>query len=101
MYLRFTLNPLAPAHAMTNNTTADTAAASYPLITIECRYANSNNKSSIMTHGTIEEAAAVGRRFIAREVNRGRSPMPSKAEIVCYDVKARELHREDLDLSTL
>ena len=84
---------------MTNTTTANTT--SYPLITIDCQYANSNNKTSIMTHGTIEEAAAVGRKFIAREVNRGRSPMPSKAEIVCYDMQARELYREDLDLSTL
>ena len=88
---------------MTNTTATNTTAAatSYPLITIECRHANSNKTSSIMTHGTIEEAAAVGRRFIALEVNRGRSPMPSKAEIVCYDMQARELHREDLDLSTL
>ena len=88
---------------MNNTTTANTAinTTSYPLVTIDLRYANSKNRTSIMTHGTIEEAAAVGRREIAKEVNRGRSPMPSKAEIVCYDMEARELHREDLDLSTI
>ncbi len=86
---------------MTSTTASSTSnATSYPLVTIDCQYANSKNRTSIMTHGTIEEAKTLAKQTINRWIETGRGTMPSQAEVVCYDMEARELHREGIDLST-